>query len=92
LIADWRRRLVDRRLAPSTISVALAAATSLLDSRGLRAPAVRCVGPEPRAVAREPAHARHQMKLEHVIAFRDDRDVPPWFVHRSMTPRSRAAR
>ena len=34
LIADWRRRLVDRRLAPSTINVALASATSLLDSRG----------------------------------------------------------
>src|SRR3954470_15488742 len=47
-LTDWRRRLVDRRLAPSTVNLALAAATSLLDSRALRAPAVRRVegGPE----------------------------------------------
>jgi site-specific recombinase XerD len=39
-VADWRRRLVDRRLAPATVNLALAAVTSLLDSRALRAPDV----------------------------------------------------
>jgi hypothetical protein len=29
LLGDWRRRLVDRTLAPSTVNLALAAATSL---------------------------------------------------------------
>src|SRR4051812_38863858 len=43
VLADWRRRLVDRRLAPSTVNLALAAATSLLDSRAIPAPAVRRV-------------------------------------------------
>ena len=43
LLSDWRRRLVDRRLAPSTVNLALAAATSLLDSRALRSPEVRRV-------------------------------------------------
>ena len=42
-LADWRRRLVDRRLARSTVNLALAAATSLLDSRALASPAVRRV-------------------------------------------------
>lgn len=39
-MTDWRRRLVDRGLAPATINLALAAATSLLDSRALAAPTV----------------------------------------------------
>src|SRR3954470_11929346 len=47
-LTDWRRRLVDRRLAPSTVNLALAAATSLLDSRALRAPAVRRVEVDPK--------------------------------------------
>jgi hypothetical protein len=41
----WRRRLVDRRLAPSTVTLALAAATSLLDSRAL--PRRRCGSSRP---------------------------------------------
>src|SRR3954453_18499160 len=56
VVADWRRRLVDRRLAPSTVNLALAAATSLLDSHALPAPAVRRgdLDPtEPRALSRE---------------------------------------
>jgi site-specific recombinase XerD len=60
LLADWRRRLVDRRLAPSTVNLALAAATSLLDSRALLAPAVRRVEldpAEPRALSREQLRA-----------------------------------
>ena len=36
LLTDWRRRLVDRGLAPATINLALAAGTSLLDSRALK--------------------------------------------------------
>src|SRR4051812_34022951 len=48
LLGDWRRRLVDRRLAPSTVNLALAAATSQLDSRALRAPAVRRVEVDPK--------------------------------------------
>jgi hypothetical protein len=47
-VADWRRRLVDRRLAPSTVNLALAAVTSLLDSRALRSPAVPRVEVDPR--------------------------------------------
>ena len=60
LLADWRRRLVDRQLAPSTVNLALAAATSLLDSRALPAPAVRRVEldpAEPRALSREQLRA-----------------------------------
>jgi integrase/recombinase XerD len=60
LLADWRRRLVDRRLAPSTVNLALAAATSLLDSRALPAPAVRRVEldpTEPRELSREQLRA-----------------------------------
>jgi site-specific recombinase XerC len=63
-LSDWRRRLVDRGLAPSTVNLALAAATSLLDSRALPAPRVprveidpappRALSPEQlRAVERE---------------------------------------
>jgi hypothetical protein len=63
-LGDWRRRLVDRGLAPSTVNLALAAATSLLDSRALIAPRVphvevdlaapRALSPEQRrAVERE---------------------------------------
>lgn len=48
LLSDWRRRLVDRRLAPSTVNLALAAATSLLDSRALRSPQVRRVEVDPK--------------------------------------------
>ena len=40
LLTDWRRRLVDRGLAPATVNLALAAATSLLDCRALAAPTV----------------------------------------------------
>src|SRR3954451_13518364 len=60
VLADWRRRLVDRRLAPPTVNLALAAATSLLDSRALPAPAVRRVEldpSEPRALSREQLRA-----------------------------------
>jgi hypothetical protein len=32
VLGDWRRRLVDHGLAPSTLNLALAAATSVLDS------------------------------------------------------------
>jgi site-specific recombinase XerD len=48
-VADWRRRLVDRRLAPSTVNLALAAVTSLLDSRALRPPDVPRVEIDPKA-------------------------------------------
>ena len=54
VLGDWRRRLVDRRLAPSTVNLALAAATSLLDSRALvapRAPRVEIDPPAPRALS-----------------------------------------
>ena len=47
VLGDWRRRLVDRGLAPSTVNLALAAATSLLDSRALRAPRVPRVEVDP---------------------------------------------
>src|SRR3954464_10818258 len=60
VVADWRRRLVDRRLAPSTVNLALAAATSLLDSRALPAPAVRRVElapTAPRALSRDQLRA-----------------------------------
>src|SRR3954453_21031434 len=60
VLADWRRRLVDRRLAPPTVNLALAAATSLLDSRALAAPAVRRVEVDPkeaRALSREQLRA-----------------------------------
>ena len=46
-LGDWRRRLVDRGLAPSTVNLALAAATSLLDSRALPAPRVPRVEIDP---------------------------------------------
>ena len=47
LLADWRRRLVDRGLAPSTVNLALAASSSLLDSRGLPAPRLPRVEVDP---------------------------------------------
>jgi len=56
VLGDWRRRLVDRRLAPSTVNLALAAATSLLDSRALvapRVPRVEIDPPAPRALSPE---------------------------------------
>jgi hypothetical protein len=56
VLGDWRRRLVDRGLAPSTVNLALAAATSLLDSRALPAPRVPRVEldpPAPRALSPE---------------------------------------
>ena len=60
VLSDWRRRLVDRGLAPSTVNLALAAATSLLDSRALRAPRVPRVEVDPpptRALSREELRA-----------------------------------
>src|SRR4051794_28391407 len=60
VLTDWRRRLVDRRLAPPTVNLALAAATSLLDSRALRTPAVRRVEIDPkeaRALSRDQLRA-----------------------------------
>jgi site-specific recombinase XerD len=49
-LRDWRRRLVDRRLAPSTVNLALAAAASLLDA--LRLPPVSVPRVEPSPAAR----------------------------------------
>ena len=60
LVGDWRRRLVDRRLAPSTVNLALAAATSLLDSRALERPAVRRVEVDPKAPR---ALSRDQLRI-----------------------------
>ena len=48
-LRDWRRRLVDRRFAPSTINLALAAAASLLDALRLPSASVPRVEPGPRA-------------------------------------------
>lgn len=48
-LSDWRRRLVDGGLAPSTVNLALAAATSLLDSRALPVPRVPRVEVDPAA-------------------------------------------
>ena len=48
-LRDWRRRLVDRRLAPSTINLALAAAASLLDALRLPPASVPRVDPAPAA-------------------------------------------
>jgi hypothetical protein len=56
VLGDWRRRLVDRGLAPSTVNLALAAATSLLDARALpapRVPRVELEPPAPRALSPE---------------------------------------
>ena len=39
-LTDWRRRLVDGGLAPATVNLALAAATSLLDCHALPSPTV----------------------------------------------------
>jgi hypothetical protein len=50
VLGDWRRRLIDRGLAPSAVNLALAAATSLLDSHALSAPRV------PRGGLRDVAH------------------------------------
>jgi hypothetical protein len=57
VLGDWRRRLLDAGLAPSTVNLTLAAAVSLLDSRVLPAPRVPRVEPEP-AAARAPAQLR----------------------------------
>jgi hypothetical protein len=60
VLGDWRRRLVDRGLAPSTVNLALAAATSLLDSRALiapRVPRVELDPPAPRALSAEQLRA-----------------------------------
>src|SRR4051812_38512390 len=73
LLGDWRRRLVDRRLAPSTVNLALAAATSLLGSRALRAPAVRRVEVDPkqaRALSREQLRAL-QRETDRLASSRD---------------------
>jgi len=48
-VADWRRRLVDRRRAPATVNQAVGAVTSLLDSRALRRPDVARVEVDPKA-------------------------------------------
>jgi hypothetical protein len=60
LLGDWRRRLVDRTLAPSTVNLALAAATSLLDSLALPAPRVPRVEVDPcrRGPSRRSNYAR----------------------------------
>lgn len=73
LLGDWRRRLVDRRLAPSTVNLALAAATSSLDSRALRAPAVRRVEVDPkeaRALSHEQLRAL-QRETDRLASSRD---------------------
>ena len=73
LVSDWRRRLVDRRLAPSTVNLALAAATSLLDSRALRSPQVRRVEVDPkdaRALSREQLRAL-QRETDRLASSRD---------------------
>ena len=46
-LRDRRRRLVDRRLAPSTVNLALAAAASLLDALRLASASVPRVDPAP---------------------------------------------
>jgi len=72
-LADWRRRLVDRRLARSTVNLALAAATSLLDSRALASPAVRRVvfdPTEPRALSPEQLRAL-QRETDRLSSSRD---------------------
>jgi hypothetical protein len=54
VLGDWRRRLADRGLAPSTVNLALAASSSLLDSRGLpppRLPRVEVDPPSARALS-----------------------------------------
>jgi site-specific recombinase XerC len=57
-LRDWRRRLVDRRLAPSTVNLALAAAESLLDALRLPSASVPRVEPAP--------PARRALELEQV--------------------------
>jgi site-specific recombinase XerD len=47
ILGDWRRRLLDRGLAPTTVNLALAAATSLLDSLALPTPRVPRVEVDP---------------------------------------------
>jgi integrase/recombinase XerC len=54
VLGDWRRRLVDHGLAPSTVNLALAASSSLLDSRALpppRLPRVEVDPPPARALS-----------------------------------------
>jgi site-specific recombinase XerD len=73
VLGDWRRRLVDRGLAPSTVNLALAAATSLLDSRALPAPRVPRVEldpPAPRAHSPEQLRAV-QRETDRVASSRD---------------------
>jgi site-specific recombinase XerC len=73
VLGDWRRRLLDRRLAPSTVNLALAAATSLLDSRALPAPRVRRVELDPaapRALSVEQLR-RVQLETERLRSSRD---------------------
>ena len=61
LLGDWRRRLVDRGLAPSTVNLALAASSSLLDSRALPPPRLARVEVEP-----SPARALSGVELRAV--------------------------
>ena len=56
LLSDWRRQLADLRLAASTVNLALAGTTSLLDSRALQSRKVQRVEVDPkeaRALSRE---------------------------------------
>ncbi len=61
LLGDWRRRLVDRGLAPSTVNLALAASSSLLDSCALPAPRLPRVEVDP-----SPARALSAQQLRAV--------------------------
>jgi site-specific recombinase XerD len=73
VVSGWRRRLIDRRLAPSTVNLALAAATSLLDSRSLRRPDVPRVELDPkapRALSREQLRA-FQRESDRLASSRD---------------------
>jgi hypothetical protein len=55
-LTDWRRRLIDRGLAPATVNLALAAATSLLVCHALACPAVPRID-VPAGAARALTHA-----------------------------------
>ncbi len=65
VLGDWRRRLIDRDLAPSTVNRALAAATSLLDSRALLARRVPRVNDPLGDTSREARSASAAMSGQH---------------------------
>ena len=76
VLIDWRRRLVDRGLAPATVNLALAAATSLLDSRALTSPTVaRVKVPAGDSRALTPAQLRSLEKTVDRLASSRDRAV-----------------